>query len=238
MRGVAMIPTLHRLVREARHFGPFERCVGVVAVLLLASCSSGGAAVTGATPTATVRPSPTSANRVLPSPALTPLAAPPQDCVPTAPPQTLTVAQLGLNANARLVGGGPFWVFGMYYPSVLHLGQIGDSHWPITKVVVEVGPNFDQPVTLRLRDVRTGTLAWWTDSQTPPGAATQTLVLDPQADTESVGVVPGLPAVPHGEVSAGWREWGVFPLFTAAGCYAWEVSWPGGSWQSVIAVGS
>jgi hypothetical protein len=137
------------------------------------------------------------------------------------------------------VGSGAFWIYGSFYQSVLHLGQFGgDPRWPIDKVVVEVGPNFDQPVTLRLRELRTGTLAWWTDGQTPPGAATQTLTLDPQQDTESVGVVPGLPAVPHGEVAAGWWEWGVFPLFTVAGCYAWEVNWSGGSWRSVIAVGN
>jgi hypothetical protein len=213
--------------------------VGLITGLLLASCSSGSAAVTGVTPTATLRPSPTPATRVLPSPVLTPLAAPPQDCAPLAPPQTMTIAQLGLNANAQLVGGGAFWIYGSFYQSVLHLGQFGgDPRWPINKVVVEVGPSFDQSVTLRLRELRTGTLAWWTDGQTPPGAATQTLTLDPQQDTESVGVVPGLPAVPHGEVAAGWWEWGVFPLFTVAGCYAWEVSWSGGSWQSVIAVGS
>ena len=216
--------------------------VSLLALLVtLAACTSPTVRTqptpTPATPTATLRSSPTPATRVLPSPVLTPLAAPPQNCAPAAPPQTMTVAQLGLNTNAQLVGGGPFWVYGGFYQSILHLGQSADPHWPITKVVVEVGPNYDQPVTLRLRDLRTGALAWWTDGQTPPEAAAQTLVLDPRADTQSVGVVPGLPDVPHGEVAAGWWEWGVFPLFTAAGCYAWEVTWSGGSWQSVIAVG-
>ena len=241
-----MISTLQKLVREALRLGgrcaplgPFGGCISLVAVLLLASCASGSTAVTGTTPTATLRPSPTPATRVLPSPVLTPLAAPPQDCALTAPPQTMTVAQLGPNANAQLVGGGAFWIYGGFYQSVLHLGPFGgDPRWPIDKVVVEVGPHYDQPVTLRLRELRTGALAWWTDGQTPPGAATQTLTLDPQQDTESVGVIAGLPDVPHGEVALGWWEWGVFPMFTTAGCYAWEVNWSGGSWQSVIAVGN
>ena len=211
---------------------------GFAVALLLAGCSPAGTAAIGATPTATLRSSPTPATHILPAPVLAPLAAPPQDCAPTSPPQTMTVAQLGLNANAALVGGGIFWFYGSFYTSVFHVGQYGDSRWPITKVVVEVGPHYDQPVTLRLHELRTGALAWWTDGQTPPGAATQTLVLDPQADTESVGVVPGEPDVPHGEVASGWREWGVFPMFAMAGCYAWEVSWAGGSWRSVIAVGS
>ena len=247
-----MISTLQKLVRQAFRLGrrsaplgPFGRCMSLVAVLLLVSCSSGGTAVTGATPTsqatpmATLRPSPTPATRVLPSPVLTPLTGPPRDCALTAPPQTTTVAQLGPNTNAQLVGGGAFWIYGGFYQSVLHLGRFGgDAHWPIDKVVVEVGPNYDQPVTLRLRELRTGTLAWWTDGQTPPGAATQTLTLDPQQDTESVGVIPGLPDIPHGEVALGWWEWGVFPMFSVAGCYVWEVSWSGGAWQSVIAVGN
>ena len=230
-----MISTLQRLVRLARRLGrhcgplgPFGGCMSLVTALLLVSCGPGGTAVTGATPT-----------RVLPAPVLTPLAAPPQDCALTPPPQTMRVAQLGLNANALLVGSGAFWIYGASYQSVLHFGQsFGDPRWPITKVVVEVGPNYNQPVTLRLRELRTGALAWWTDAQAPPGAATQTLTLDPQQDTESVGVIPGLPDVPHGEVASGWWEWGVFPLFTVAGCYAWEVNWSGGSWQSVIAVGN
>jgi hypothetical protein len=229
-----MISTVQQLVRLALRLGrrcaslgPYEGRLSLVTALLLVSCASGGA-VTGATPT-----------RVLPAPVLTPMAAPPQDCVLTPPPQTMRVAQLGLNADAELVGAGVFWIYGASYQSVLHFGRsFGDPRWPITKVVVEVGPNYDQPVTLRLRELRTGALAWWTDAQKPPGAATQTLTLDPQQDTESVGRIPGVPDVPHGEVARGWWEWGVFPLFTVAGCYVWEVNWSGGSWQSIIAVGT
>jgi hypothetical protein len=150
----------------------------------------------------------------------------------------MMVARIGPNLNAQLVGGGFFWIFGGYYQKVLHLSQLGTPQWPITKMVVEVGPNYPQPITLKLRNLKTGALAWWTDGETPPGAATQTLILDPQSDTESVGQVPGVPAVPHGEPSAGWTEWGLFPLFTVAGCYSLEASWSGGSWQSVFAAGN
>jgi hypothetical protein len=114
----------------------------------------------------------------------------------------------------------------------------GSQQWPITKMVVEVGPNYDRPVTLRLREMQTAALAWWTDGQTPPGAATQMLVLNPQTDTGDVGTVPGLPDIPHGSPEPGWKEWGIFPLFSVAGCYALEVSWSGGSWQSSFAVGN
>jgi hypothetical protein len=214
-------------------------CAGVLLVLLLLTgCASASSAAPRATLTATTRPSPTPIPKVQLSPVLTPLAPPPQHCAITPPPQQQTVAQLGPNANAQLVGGGPFWIYGGYYQNVLHLGSFAGPAWPIAKLVVEVGPNYTQPVTLRLRNLETGLLAWWTDGGTPPGAATQTLVLDPLTDTDSVGTVPGLPNIPHGEVQPGWREWGIFPLFQAAGCYALEVSWSGGSWQSIFAAGN
>jgi len=169
----------------------------------------------------------------------TPLAPPPKDCAIKPPPQQKRLDSLGLNTNVQLVGGGAFWIYDGFYPSILHLSQLGsDQGWPMTKWVVEVGPNYALPVTLRLRDTQTNTLAWWTDGQTPPRAATQTLVLNPLTDTEDVGSVPGVPDVPHGPSGSGWSEWGLFPVFSAAGCYSLEVSWSGDSWQSIIAVGS
>jgi hypothetical protein len=138
-----------------------------------------------------------------------------------------------------MVGGGSFWIYAGFYANVLHLKQLGsDPRWPMTKWVVEVGPHASLPVTLRLRDMQTQTLAWWTDGQSPPRAATQTLVLNPHTDIEDVGSVPGVPDIPHGPSGAGWSEWGLFPVFSVAGCYSLEVSWSGGSWQSIMAVGS
>jgi hypothetical protein len=128
-----------------------------------------------------------------------------------------------------------FWIRAGY-DAVLHLGTTGYTQWAQWKWVVEVGPNYTQPVTLRLRNLQTDALAWW--SATPPSPATQALVLDPQLDTEDVGPVSWLAAIPHGESAAGWKEWGAFPVFTIAGCYALEASWVGGSWRSVLAVGN
>ena len=122
------------------------------------------------------------------------------------------------------------------YMTILSLGPTGYQEWPQWKWVVEVGPNYAQPVTLDLRNLQTGALAWW--SVTPPRPATQSLVLDPQLDTEDVGAVSWLAAVPHGESAPGWKEWGIFPVFSVAGCYALEARWAGGSWRSVIAVGN
>lgn len=169
----------------------------------------------------------------------TPLASPPQNCTIKSPPQQKHLDGLGSNMNVQLVGGGAFWFYGIYYQSVLHLSQPdADRRWPMTKWVVEVGPDYTLPVTLRLRNIQTNTFAWWTDGQTPPAAATQTLILNPRTDTQDVGSVPGVPDVPHGSLDSRWSEWGLFPVFFVAGCYSLEVNWSGGSWQSIMAVGS
>lgn len=209
--------------------------VCLLAVLFLTGCSAASKSAPSATLTHT--PSASSPTTVAgPEPVTAALAAPPQNCAPTLPPHKLTLAQLGANANVQLVGGGVFWIYRAYYQSVLHVGQAGSIEWPGTKMVVEVGPDYGQPVTLELQNLDTGTLAWW--SATPPQPATQSLVLDPQLDSEDVGPVSWLAAVPHGGSGSGWKEWGIFPLFSVAGCYRLKASWAGGSWQSVMAVGS
>jgi hypothetical protein len=225
-------------------------CACLLTALLLISCSSPNTGISNATSTGasgsphSTPTAPTSISQATSTvitslaPVTTPLAPPPRDCAIKPPPQQKHLDSLGLNTNVQLVGGGAFWIYDGFYPSVLHLGQLGsDQRWPMTKWVVEVGPNYALPVTLRLRDTQTKTLAWWTDGQIPPRAATQTLILNPLTDTEDVGSVPGVPDIAHGP-SGPYSEWGLFPVFSAAGCYSLEVSWSGGSWQSIIAVGS
>ncbi len=226
-------------------------CACLLTALLFISCSSPNTNSASATSTAasgiprstpaapTSISQPTSTVVMSLGPVTTPLAPPPSKCANKPPPQQKNVNGLGSNTSVQLVGGGIFWIYAIFYPSVLHLSQSGaNQRWPMTKLVVEVGPNSALPVTLRLRDTQTNTLAWWTDGQIPPRAATQMLILNPLTDTEDVGSVPGVPDVPHGPSGPGWWEWGLFPVFSAAGCYSLEVSWSGGSWQSIIAVGS
>ncbi len=158
--------------------------------LLGLGCSSPHTGISSATSTRTPGSSlltptaPTSISQTSPTvitnlgPVTTPLAPPPQDCAIKPPPQQKHLDGLGLNTNVQLVGGGVFWIYGMFYASVLHLSQPDPAQrWPTTKWVVEVGPNYALPVTLRLRDTQTNTLAWWTDGQAPPKAATQMLIL-------------------------------------------------------------
>lgn len=227
-------------------------CACLLVALLLVSCSSPSTGTPNATATRVAgspssTPAASTTANILQAtstviknlaPLKTPLAPPPQDCAIKSPPQQQHIDSLGSNTNVQLVGGGAFWFYGSFYTGVLHLGQANSNQgWPMTKWVVEVGPNYSLPVTLRLQNMQTKQLAWWTDAQTPPGAATQTLILDPQTDIRDVGSVPGIPDVPHGP-SGAYSEWGLFPVFFAAGCYSLEVSWAGGSWQSIIAVGS
>jgi hypothetical protein len=188
----------------------------LLVVLLLTSCASANRVISP--PTTTTGPAPDTTLQ----------ASPPQDCAMRRPPQQQHLDSLGANRDVQLVGGGPFWFYGSFYQSVLKPN--------LTKFVVEVGPNYDQPVTLRLQNTKTGALVGWTDGQTPPGANVQTLVLNPQTDTEDVGTVHGLPDIPHGSPSLGWKEWGLFPLFSIAGCYTLQVNWSSGSWQSSFAV--
>ena len=226
-------------------------CACLLSALLGVGCSSPSTGTSNAsstaapgsphiTPTApTSIPQATSTVLTSLAPVRTPLAPPPQDCAIKPPPQQKHLDGLGSNSNVSLIGGGAFWFYAIFYSNVLHLSpSSADQRWPMTKWVVEVGPNYAQPVTLRLQDVQTKTLAWWTDGQTPPRAATQVLILNPLTDTQDVGSVPGIPDVPHGPSGSGWSEWGLFPVFFAAGCYSLEVSWSGGSWQSIMAVGS
>ncbi len=240
----------HSSSHMMRPASPFSAsCVCLLIALLLAGCSSSstGATATRAvgspsgtlsTPTALTTTSIAQATSVVITnlaPAKTPLAPPPQNCAIKSPPQQQHLGALGANVNVELVGGGTFWFYGVFYSDVLHLDF--NQGWPKTKWVVEVGPNYSLPVTLRLQNMQTKQLAWWTDAQTPPRAATQTLILNPATDTGDVGPVPGVPDVPHGSAEP-YSEWGLFPVFFTAGCYALQVSWAGGSWQSVMAVGS
>lgn len=223
--------------------GALGRCVSLLVVLLLAGCASASTGIAQATPTvravSTVKSQATPPTATAgPSPVTRPLAAPPQNCPLKSPPQEMHLDSLGMNNNVRLIGGGRFWIYDFFYQSVVHMGQFNYQQWPMLKIVVEVGPNYDQPVTLRLQNRETGALVWWTDAQTPPQAATQVLVLNPQTDTEDVGSVPGVPDVPHGSPRDGWKEWGIFPVFSVAGCYTLQASWSGGSWQSTFAVGN
>jgi hypothetical protein len=132
-----------------------------------------------------------------------------------------------MGSDTHFLGSSPVWIAASFLPNPIHVGTS-----PTWKIVVEVGPNYLHPVSLRIRDLSTGALAQWAAGY-PPKGVTQTVVLDPGQQDPS----PKGPAAYHGSPETGWNEWGVFPMFAHAGCYRLEVSWAEGQWQSSFAVG-
>jgi hypothetical protein len=199
-------------------------------MLMLTACTEGSSSSTqpgSPSPTVGIRITSTPSPLPVQSPTLAPLGPPPHDCPTMPPPQRLDFPHFGKGSDTHFLGSPPVWIAASFLPNTLHLRSA--STW---KIVVELGPNYLHPVSLRMRDLRAGALAQWTAGD-PPKGVTQTVALDPkQQDPSPLG-----PAAYHGSPEVGWNEWGVFPLFPHAGCYTLEVSWPEGQWQSIFAVG-
>lgn len=190
-------------------------------MLILVACAEGSSP-----PTARIPITSTPSSLPVPSPTLASLGPPPLDCPVRPPPKTLDFTHFGNGSDTHFLGSPPVWIAASFLPNPIHVGTS-----PTWKIVVEVGPNYLHPVSLRIRDLRTGALAQWAGKGYPPKGVTQTVVLDPEQQD------PSPPAAYHGPQEVGWNEWGVFPMFASAGCYRFEVSWLEGHWQSIFAVG-
>jgi hypothetical protein len=193
----------------------------LAALVILASC---GPARTSATPTATPTVAPTATPAPGPTPVTTLLDPPPTNC-PSAPPlQILTFTHFGgFSGSVTLHGDPPVWIAGFNYQTVVHADPQGYTPWPETKIIWEVGPNYSQPVSIQAINLQTGELSWWNvDTNAPP---TRTLVLDQSNPFY------------HGTPEPGWNEWGSGLYIPVAGCYALQVTWPGGHWRTIFAAG-
>lgn len=202
--------------------------------LALAGCSS-GQSTTKLAPTSTVAPTATTAaTATIATPLHTPIAGllgpAPARC-PSAPPlQTRTFAHFGgFSDSVTLRGGGPVWIAGFYFPTILHLNSQGYTAWPSTKIIWEIGPNSTQRVTITARNLETGALGYWFFNVGEPQAAPQ-MTLDPAAPVATV-------AAYHGAPEPGWQEWGSGLLLYSAGCYELVATWSGGSWRTIFAAG-
>ncbi len=110
---------------------------------------------------------------------------------------------------------------------IFGVDQAGYEAWPGTKIIWEVGPSFTQTVSVRVTNLATGELSWWDtgEGSPPPAHVSQILTLDTNQPTY------------HGSPEPGWREWGSYLYFSQAGCFAMDVTWPGGHWRIFFGVG-
>ena len=213
-------------------------------LLVLASCSSSTTSTSQSTATPTIDsahltefaeyptypPLPPATPSQAPGPVPTPPRSEPDpmptNCPLTALPGTKVFPKGwgGFLSDTTLIGRSPVWS-GMGLEVQVYTGT-QDYHvvWTGTKIIWEVGQDLTQPVTVRIKNLATGTIAWWGKGDQPPSAP--------------VLVLNGSNEGYHGTRPGGWYEWGSFLYLLTAGCYSMDVSWPGGGWHIVFAAGS
>ena len=200
----------------------FRLATGLLLGLLLVSGCATTLVRPLPTPSPTLTPSPPN-----PFPLTAPLAPPPTTCPTTPPLQTRDLTQFGnFSGTVRLFGASPVWIANEFFPhGTIHLESrsLEAIDYPGLKILweVEVGPNGAPSATVRATNLSTGVLGWWGNGNTFP----YTVVFDIQG------------GIDHGEVDTGWHEWGSLLFIPAAGCYALDVSWAGGSWRAIFAAG-
>jgi hypothetical protein len=121
------------------------------------------------------------------------------------------------------------WEDGLPPNATLNLDQLGYTQWPLTKIIWPLGPDFPPIVTVRVKNLTTGTEAWWDvgnesggTGAPPPQKPVRPLILDKTGNRD---------------VGMGQRDWGTLLYLPQAGCYSMEASWPGGQWRMLFAVG-
>ncbi len=208
---------------------PWFVCILLI-LLLLTACSAGQGS---SSPSPTVRPQPTQqtsprSSPVVqrptqqtspgPSPVTTLLAPAPQDC-PSGPSLS---SRTFPGFNGSVTGSGPVWEGGLPANATLNLDQFGYTPWPSTKILWPIGPDFPAMVVVRVANLRTGTEAWWDigAGDPPPSMPVRPLILDGA-----------------GNRGGGPPTFGASLYLPQAGCYAMTVSWTGGQWRLLFAVG-
>ncbi|HEY0753896.1 MAG TPA: hypothetical protein VGD98_08050 [Ktedonobacteraceae bacterium] len=195
-------------------------------LMVLASCSS--TAHLASKPTSVVpAPSPSSVEAGVPTPSRTELAPIPTNCSLSALPGTKLFPKGwgGYLVDMTLVGKSPIWA--QINPDLQEVLQPGtaDNPWTGTKIIWEEAvQNFHQKVTVQVKNLATGDLAWWGQGNAPPVMSVLVLDTSPNAND-------------HGSPVTGWNEWGSVLYLLTSGCYSMDVTWPGGAWHVVFAAG-
>lgn len=147
-------------------------------LVMLAGCSSAAVSTpkrTAPTPTATS----SQASTPVPTPPRSALGPMPTNCPLTAVPGTKVFPKGwgGYLQDATLIGRSPVWG---EIPADLQVqvytGTQGYPDWTGTKILWEVGQGLTQPVTIRVKDLATGVLAWWGEGDQPPSDLVLVLV--------------------------------------------------------------
>lgn len=173
---------------------------------------------------------PSQASTPVPTPPRSEIAPFPTNCPLTAVPGTKSFPRGwgGYLQDTTLIGRSPVWG---RIPTDLQVQVYTgnpDNPWTGIKILWEVGPGLTQPVTVRVKDLKTGDLAWWGQGSRPPSGSA--LVLSEGIGNSSSGDF-------HGSPVSGWYEWGSYLYLLKAGCYSMDVSWPGGAWHVIFAAG-
>jgi hypothetical protein len=189
--------------------------------------------VTSACDVVSVQPHPPvpTATPVLPTPtpSLGKLSPPPTDC-PVSPPLdalTTTVTDPGFGGPVAMIGHAPVWAPRVFlHERTYALPQPTSAYpWSGVKIMWQIGPKSYPKVTVRAHDLKTGDLAWWwREADSTSGPKVPVLVMDPLGDA-------------HGTVRFDWVEYRTGLVVGHAGCYKVDVTWPGGEWYIILAVG-
>ncbi|HEV2459162.1 MAG TPA: hypothetical protein VGS80_12455 [Ktedonobacterales bacterium] len=171
-----------------------------------------------ATPTPSPFPTPT-----LVAP---PIGAMPDNCAPspTGPPLG------GGHGVIYAVGAGPVWVDGFDGATAFvaisrdAAGPYSEYGWPVYTALALKVP-FEEAVTLRGSDLRTGAPLWFTLTSAGPetGLVVPLVTVDPRQSIDSI------------DSTAHW--WNGLLYLPGAGCYTLQASWRGGGWTVHFAAG-
>jgi len=196
-------------------------------VIVACSQTASSPSVATATPSVSISPtasspSPTSPPTLIPTIKAPSLGTVPQNCSPGP-----TLSNI-FGSFGPILGKAPVWAKGFAGPHATIF--IPTSYSTYTKfgwtwkILWDIGPHFLHQVTIRGKDVYTGTPLRFQFTDADP--IVTSLLLEPNHPNH-----PGAGAGPD------YEEWGSYLYIPMAGCYQIEVTWPGGQWSFPFAAG-
>jgi len=217
---------LEECTMKYSHF--FFHGVSILSLLfVIVACSQTASSPSVATPSVSLSPtapspSPTSTPTLLPTIAASPLGTVPQNCSPGPTPRSI------FGGLGPVVGKAPVWAAGFAGPhAMIPIPTSNDTHtqhgW-IWKILWDVGPLFPHQITIRGKNMHTGT-------------PLEFQFFDPDPVVTSLLLDPNHPNHFSGAAGPDYKEWGSYLYIPTAGCYQLEATWPGGQWSFPFAAG-